>query len=399
MAVSIEEARAAVLEHVRVLESEEVSLDDALGRALADDATAPNHVPPFDASAMDGYAIVAADTAGGSARLELIGEAKAGTEAGVAVRPGTTVRISTGAPVPEGADAIAQQEIVTVDDGAIVVEGSVRKGLHLRPAGEDIRAGSLVIHAGSLLGPAEMGVLASLNIPRPCVVRRPRVSLMGTGDELTDPGKPLAPGGIRDSNGPALGGAVHRAGGELVTRVRVGDDLDATVAVMRAALRDVDMLITTGGVSVGPHDHVRPALARLGFREVFAGVKLKPGRPTTFAVNDEGTLVFALPGNPVSALMAFRLFIVPALDAMLGRRTELHPTMATADEELPGARGRTTIVRCRSSLQDDGWHVRPTRSQDSHILTSMLGIDALALVPGDRDAIAAGEPVEIEFVG
>jgi molybdopterin molybdotransferase len=399
VAVSIHEARAAVLEHVSVLDSEEVSLDDALGRALADDATAPNHVPPFDASAMDGYAIVAADTARGSARLELIGEAKAGSGAGVVVRSGTTVRISTGAPVPDGADAIAQQELTTVVDGTIVVDGAIRAGMHLRPAGEDIRAGSLVIHAGSLLGPAELGVLASLNIPRPCVVRRPRVSLMGTGDELTDPGTALPAGGIRDSNGPALGGAVHRAGGELVTRMRVGDDLDATVAVMRAAMRDVDMLITTGGVSVGPHDHVRQALARLGFREVFAGVKLKPGRPTTFAVNDEGTIVFALPGNPVSALMAFRLFVVPALDAMLGRQRELHPTMATADEQLPGARGRTTIVRCRSSLQDDGWHVRPTRSQDSHILTSMLGIDALALVPGDRDAIAAGEPVEIEFVG
>jgi len=401
MAVSIHEARAAVLEHVAVLGSEEVGLDDALGRALADDATAPNHVPPFDASAMDGYAIVAADTASATARLELIGESKAGSAAGVVVTVGSAVRISTGAPVPEGADAIVQQELTTLDDDAthVVVDGAIRRGLHVRPAGEDIRAGELVIHAGSLLGPAELGVLASLNIPRPCVVRRPRVALAGTGDELTDPGKPLPPGGIRDSNGPALGGAVHRAGGELTTRVRVGDDLDATVAVLRAALRDVDMLITTGGVSVGPHDHVRPALAQLGFREVFAGVKLKPGRPTTFAVNDEGVLVFALPGNPVSALMAFRLFVVPALDAMLGRERVVHPTMATADEELPGARGRTTIVRCRSSLQDDGWHVRPTRSQDSHILTSMLGIDALALVPGDRDAIAAGEPVEIEFVG
>ena len=399
MAVSIHEARAAVLEHVTVLGSEEVGLDDALGRALADDASAPNDVPPFSASAMDGYAIVAAETAGGSARLQLIGEAKAGTGAGVTVRPGTAVRISTGAPVPEGADAIVQQELTSGDDGmTVLVDATIRRGMHVRPAGEDIRAGSHVIHAGSLLGPAELGVLASLNIPRPCVVRRPRVALAGTGDELTDPGKPLAPGGIRDSNGPALGGAIHRAGGELSARVRVGDDLEATVAVLRAALRDVDMLITTGGVSVGPHDHVRPALARLGFREVFAGVKLKPGRPTTFAVNDEGTLVFALPGNPVSALMAFRLFVVPALDAMLGRQRVVHPTMATADEELPGARGRTTIVRCRTSLQDDGWHVRPTRSQDSHILTSMLGIDALALVPEDRDAIAAGEPVEIEFV-
>ena len=399
MAVSIHEARAAVLEHVTVLGSEEVGLDDALGRALADDATAPNHVPPFSASAMDGYAIIAADTASGSARLQLIGEAKAGTGAGVTVRPGTAVRISTGAPVPEGADAIVQQELTSGDDGmTVLVDATIRRGMHVRPAGEDIRAGSHVIHAGSLLGPAELGVLASLNIPRPCVVRRPRVALAGTGDELTDPGKPLPPGGIRDSNGPALGGAVHRAGGELASRLRAGDDLDATVAVLSAALRDVDMLITTGGVSVGPHDHVRPALSRLGFREVFAGVDLKPGRPTTFAVGDDGTLVFALPGNPVSALMAFRLFVVPALDAMLGRDREVHPVQAIAAEDLPGALGRTTVVRCRTRLHEDGWYVFPTKSQESHILTSMLGVEALALVPADREFIAAGEPVDIEFV-
>ena len=174
MAVSIEEARAAVLEHVSVLDSEDVSLDDALGRALADDAIAPNHVPPFAASAMDGYAIIAADTASAAARLEVVGESKAGTEAGVAVRPGTAVRISTGAPVPDGADAIVPQELTSVDDSSAVhVDGAIREGLHVRPAGEDIRAGELVIHAGSLLGPAELGVLASLNIPRPRVVRRP----------------------------------------------------------------------------------------------------------------------------------------------------------------------------------------------------------------------------------
>ena len=400
MAVTIEEARAAVLEHAHVLGAEEVYLDDALGRALADDASAPNDVPPFAASAMDGFAIRAADTLDGSARLKLVGEAKAGTEAGVRVERGTAVRISTGAPVPEGADAIVPQELTTrPDSGSVAIEGQIRIGYHVRPPGEDIRAGELVVHAGSVLGPAELGVLASMNIPRPRVVRRPRVAIAGTGDELTDPGKPLRPGAIRDSNGPALGGAVHRAGGELVARVRVGDDLEATVAVLGAALRDVDMLITTGGVSVGPHDHVRPALARLGYREVFAGVKLKPGRPTTFAVGEDGTLVFALPGNPVSALMAFRLFVVPAMDAMLGRSMEHHPVKATADEPLEGAVGRTTVIRCRTTLQDDGWHVRPTKSQESHILTSMLGVDALALVPEDRDGIEAGEPVEIEFVG
>lgn len=398
MAVSIEEARNAVLEHAHVLESESVSLDEALGRALAADASAPNDVPPFAASAMDGYAIRAADTTDGSARLKLIGEAKAGTGADVTVEPGTAVRISTGAPIPDGADAVVPQELTTVEDSQVTVEGSIRLAYHVRPAGEDIRAGELIVHAGSLLGPAELGVLASLNIPRPSVVRRPRVAIVGTGDELTDPGKPLKPGAIRDSNGPALGGAVHRAGGELVARMRAGDDLDATVAVLSAALRDVDMLITTGGVSVGPHDHVRPALKRLGFREIFAGVDLKPGRPTTFAVDDQGVLVFALPGNPVSALMAFRLFVVPAMDAMLGREGEVHPTMAIAAEELPGALGRTTVVRCRTELHDDGWHVYPTRSQDSHILTSMLGVDALAIVPGDRERIEAGQSVEIEFV-
>ena len=291
------------------------------------------------------------------------------------------------------------QERTSSEDSKVVIGGQVALGCCVRPAGEDIRAGELVVPAGCLLGPAELGVLASMNLPRPRVVRRPRVAIAGTGDELTDPGTLLKPGEIRDSNGPALGGAVHRAGAELVTRMRVGDDLEATVAVLGAGMHDVDVLITTGGVSVGPHDHVRPALKRLGVREVFAGVTMKPGRPTTFAVGEDGTLVFALPGNPVSALIGFRLFVVPALDAMLGRATVIHPVKAVADEELAGAIGRTRVVRCRTTLYDDGWHVRPTKSQDSHILSSMLDVDALALVPADRDQIASGEPVEIELVG
>jgi molybdopterin molybdotransferase len=342
VAVSIDEARNAVLEHANVLDSEEVSLDDALGRALAFDASAPNDVPPFD--------------------------------------------------------CVVSQQLTCNGDPTVVIDGQIRLGYDVRSAGEDIRAGELVLSAGCLLGPTELGVLASMNIPRPRVARRPRVAIAATGDELTAPGKPLKPGAIRDSNGPALGGAVDRAGGELVTRMRVGDDLDATVAVLGAGLRGVDMLITTGGVSVGPHDHVRPALQRLGFREVFAGVAMKPGRPTTFAVGDDGTLVFALPGNPASALIGFRLFVVPVLDAMLGRETVIHPVNAIADERLPGAIGRTRVVRCRTTLHDDGWHVRPMQSQESHILTSMLGVDALALVPADRDHIAAGEPVGIELL-
>jgi molybdopterin molybdotransferase len=396
--VSIEEARTAVLACAQRLGFEEVHLDDALGRVLAVDARAPTDVPPFAASAMDGFAIRSADTIDGSALLRVVGEARAGAEAGVAVRRGTAVRISTGAPIPEGADAVVPQELASSEDATVVVERMIAVGRHVRPRGEDIRAGELVVEAGAVCGPAELGVLAAMNIPHPRVVRRPRVAIAGTGDELTEPGAPLKPGEIRDSNGPALAGAVHRAGGELVTRLRVGDDLEATVAVLAAGLRDVDMLITTGGVSVGPHDHVRSALQRLGVRAVFAGVRMKPGGPTTFAVGEDGTLVFALPGNPVSALVGFRLFVVPALDVMLGRGTVVHPLTAIADAELAGAVGRTRIVRCRTTLHDDGWHVRPTIPQESHILSSMLGVDALALVPADRGQIATGEPVEIELV-
>jgi molybdenum cofactor synthesis domain-containing protein len=396
--VSIDDARVAVLERATVLASEEVYLDDALGRVLAADARAPNHVPPFAASAMDGFAIRSVDMVDGPARLRVIGEAKAGTAAGVTVQRGTAVRISTGAPIPDGADAVVAQELTSGDGATVVVADTIAVGRHVRPAGEDIRAGELVLPAGTLCGPAELGVLASMNMPWPRVVRRPRIAIAGTGDELTDPGAPLKPGEIRVSNGPALGGAAHRAGGELVTRLHVGDDLEATVAVLAAGMRDVDVLITTGGVSVGPHDHVRSALRRLGVREVFAGVTMKPGGPTTFAVGEDGTLVFALPGNPVSALVGFRLFVVPALDAMLGRATVIHPVTAIADEKLPGATGRTRIVRCRTTLHDDGWHVRPTKSQESHILSSMLGVDALALVPADCDGVASGEPVQIELV-
>jgi molybdopterin molybdotransferase len=398
VAVSIEEARAAVLEHAHTLAAETVPLERALGRTLAVDAIAPAHIPPVATSAMDGYAIVAADTVGGSARLHLIGEATAGTSAGVTVSPGAAVRISTGAPMPQGADAVVPQELAHRQDSTIAVSHETLVGRHVRPAGEDIRACELLMPAGALLGPAELGVLALLDILQPTVVRQPRVAIVGTGDEVTGSGNDLGPYRIRDSNGPALGGAVERAGGELVARMHAHDDLAATIAVLDSASQDVDLLISTGGVSVGPHDHVRPALERLGFREVFAGIRLKPARPTTFAIDDDGMLVFALPGNPASALIAFALLVVPALDVMLGHRGVMHPLTAVAGADLAGALGRTAVVRCRTELHQDGWHVFPMASQASHVAASMLGVDALALVPAGHKRIEAGECVEIEFV-
>jgi molybdopterin molybdotransferase len=346
---------------------------------------------------MDGYAVRAPDTAGAPVRLRLVGEARAGSPCELGVAPGEAIRISTGAPLPEGADAVIRQELTTAAGGEVELAEAVGPGNDVRRAGEDVRAGTTVLRAGARLGPAELGVLASLDVATPSVVRRPRVALVGTGDELVDPGRPLGPGEIRDTNGPALAGAARRAGAEVVARVRVGDDLESTVLAVGAALDAADVLVTAGGVSVGPHDHIRPALERLGVREVFAGVDLRPGRPTTFGALDDGRLVFALPGNPVSALIAFRLFALPALDALLGRVRSERTTTAIADAELPGARGRTAIVRCRADLRADGWHVTPTGAQGSHVLTSMLGVDALALVPPERAAVAAGEAVDVEL--
>ena len=365
---------------------------------LADDTVAPGDVPPFDASAMDGYALRSADTGDAPVALRVVGEARAGAGA-QAVEPGTAARISTGAPVPEGADAVVRQELTSRDGDAVRLAETIAAGNDVRYAGEDVRAGEVVLRAGTSLGPAELGVLASLDVARPAVARRPRVALVGTGDELVDPGEPLPHGSIRDTNGPSLAAAVRDAGAEVVSRVRVGDDLEATVEALRAGLEAADVLITAGGVSVGPHDHVRTALARLDVRELFAGVELRPGRPTTFGVAPDGMLVFALPGNPVSALMTFRLFALPALDALLGRTVPAaRATTATAASALRGSRGRTTVVRCRAELASGGWRVTPTKAQGSHVLTSMLGVEALALVPPERDSIAPGEPVEIEFV-
>ncbi len=262
-----------------------------------------------------------------------------------------------------------------------------------------MRKGATVLRAGALLGPIELGVLASIDVARPVVVRRPRVALVGTGDELVDPGLPLPPGAIRDSNGPALAAAVRRAGGEVVSRARVGDDLEDTVATLGGALEDADVLVTVGGVSVGPHDHVRPALDRLGVQEVFSGVDVRPGSRTVFGVRDGGTLVFALPGNPVSALMSFGLFAVPALHALQGRSHEVRTARAVAAGEMRSARGGTTMIRCRAELRSDGWQVTPTHaSQSSNILTSMLGVDVLARVPAGVKALMPGDEVEIEFV-
>jgi molybdopterin molybdotransferase len=396
--ISIEGARHAVLERAARLEAEEVALEDALQRVLAEDAVAPSDLPPFSSSGMDGFAVLAEDTRDPPARLRVIGEARAGALADVAVEPGTAIRVSTGAVMPRGADAVVRQEITEGGEDEVVVLEAVAPGNDVRYAGEDIPAGATILQAGTLLGAAEIGGLAAVNIARPAVVRRPRVALVSTGDELVEPGRELQPGEIRDANRPALTAAARAAGAEVISNVRVGDDRAATTATLEEALRGADVVVTIGGVSVGPHDHVRPALESLGARQVFCRVSLKPGGQVCFYIAADGTLVFALPGNPASAMTAFRVLVVPALYALLGRSQTLHTARGVAEVDLPGTIGRTSVIRCSAEMRDDGWHVTPNGDQRSHILTSMLGLPALALVPDDREVLRAGEAVDIEFV-
>jgi molybdopterin molybdotransferase len=388
----IDEARALVLSAVRPLPDEDVPLDEALGRVLAEDVSSPLDVPPFDSSAMDGYAVVA----GPAGELRVIGEARAGSPAAERVESGAAVRISTGAALPAGADSVVPVERTEPADGAVRVPDRA-SGDNVRRAGEDVREGDVVLRAGAPLGPAEIGVLASLGRPTVSCAAQPRVVLLVTGDELTEPGEALPPGGIFSSNGYALAGLVAGAGARLLRRETVRDTADETRAAIKRALGDADVVCVSGGVSVGPHDHVKGALRELGVEERFWGVRLKPGKPTWFGVRNE-KLAFGLPGNPVSAMVTFQLFARPALRAMQGAAPNAERTTAILDEPVRRNERREQALRVRLRPDSDGWHAITTGDQGSHVLTSMLGAGGLALIPAGEGELGAGERVEVELL-
>ena len=399
--IEIEQARRLVLERASPLAAEPVPLRDALGRVLASEVAAPDPVPGFDNSAMDGFAVRAADIADASAdapvSLDVVDESRAGAPASRQVGRGEAIMISTGAMVPDGADAVVRVEDTSAHDGRVDVGVAVEAGRNVRRAGEDVRSGEVVLSPGTPLGPAELGVLASIGCARPSCARRPRVAVLTTGDELREPDEPLRPGGVRNSNAHSVPALVARCGAEVARVEMVPDDPAATRAAIEASLA-ADVVVLCGGVSVGEHDHVRAALAELGVDEAFWGVALRPGKPTSFGVHRDGALVFGLPGNPVSAMVTFLLLARPAIEALLGLTVERHRATAILDEEYAKKPGRTHAVRCRLELRDDGWHARSTGAQGSHVLTSMLGADALAIVPTDSGTVAAGERLEIELL-
>jgi molybdopterin molybdotransferase len=401
------DARRTVIENCAPLPSRPVPLSEALGRTLAEEVRSEVPIPPFDNSTMDGFAVRAEDTAaaapGSPVRLRVVGESRAGHPAERALGSGEAIRISTGAVVPQGADAVLRLEDATEREGEIATERTLEAGTDIRVAGEDIRPGQGVLAAGTSLGPAELGVLASIGRdPVPCS-RRPRLAVISTGDELVDPSAEPRPGQIRDSNGIAVASLAKLTGAEVTSLTRVGDDREATRDAIAKAIES-DVALICGGVSVGEHDHVRPALAALGAEQLFWGVALRPGRPTWFGLSkggpaNRGGLVFGLPGNPVSAVVTFLLFVRPALRSLAGLDPFPARTTAVLDYAYKKPRGRTHAVRVTLRQAKDGLHATPTRpEQASHILTSMLGADALVFIPAASEGAAAGEWVEIERI-
>jgi molybdopterin molybdotransferase len=389
MALTIDDARALVLAAVpRPLPSEQVAVQEALGRVLAEDVAAQRDVPSFPNSAMDGFAV----RSGPAGRtLRIVGESRAGTPAAVAVGEGEAVRISTGAAMPDGADAVLQIERVTVDGERVTLDADVRPAGNVRPAGDDLRAGATVLPAGTRMGAAEIGLAAAAGRATVACARVPRVVVLATGDELVAPGAPLAPGQLHETNGLTLAALSTQAGARVLRADVVPDTESQTRAAIAGALDEADVVVLSGGVSVGPHDHVKPALQALGVHEVFWRVALRPGRPTWFGTRGK-TLVFGLPGNPVSAMVTFLLFARPALAALQGAPHQPERLVARLGEAIPRHPDRDECVRV--TLREGV--ATPTGPQGSHQLRSMLGADGLAIVTAGSGTLEAGAEVAVE---
>lgn len=389
--ITIAAARRLVLEAVRPLPPGRVAVTEAIGRVLAAPLRASTDVPPFPSSAMDGYAVTAGP---GGRQLTVVGESRAGTPSDRVLAEGEAIRISTGAAIPTGATAVIPQEDVEVRDGAIVLGTEVLSGNHVRGAGEVMRAGTPVLQEGTTIGPAEMAAAIASGAGELVVAERPCARIFSTGDELRPPGAELAPGEIHNSNGPMLASMSARCGAITDPPGQLPDNRAATEAGLERALTDAQVVIVSGGVSVGPHDHVKPALATLGVREHWWGVALQPGKPTWFGTLED-RLVFGLPGNPVSAAVTFSLFVAPALAALQGADAEASLGTAVLGVPVPRNPRREQAVRVRLEFRDDATVAIPNGPQGSHVVTSLVGADALALIaPGDG-SVDAGTAVPL----
>jgi len=387
--LSLAEAQSRVLERAAPLEGEPVPIAHAAGRVLADDARSLVDLPPFPSSAMDGFAVRSADTPG---RLPVVARIAAGVPAPRPLVAGEAMAIATGGVVPDGADSVIPIEDVVERDNEVGIRSAVSHGDNVRPRAGDVARGDVVVRRGARLHPAQIGALAAAGIAELVCARRPRVAILATGTELRRPGDPLGPGDVYEANGVLLAAALAAAGADIDTLPPVTDDAAALRGALEVGLL-ADMLVTSGGVSVGPHDLVRGLLRDLGVEEVFWGVAVKPGKPVTFAVRDRA-LVFGLPGNPVSSLVACELFVRPAALALQGAAQPgpVYQEGLLARAVRRNAR-RDEFLRARVLLSDEGVVLEPVSGQESHMIVRAAGADALVFAARGEGEVAAGERV------
>ncbi|MGH2778976.1 MAG: molybdopterin molybdotransferase MoeA [Actinomycetota bacterium] len=397
--LSVEEARARVLDAVRPVDTEEVLVGRALGLVSAKEVLASHPLPRFANSAMDGYAVVAKDVADASeetpVELRVIGEVRAGDPGEIHVDPGGAARIMTGAPLPDGADAIVMVEVTEERDGAVFIKGSAAKGQHVRPAGDDLAAGAVLVPEGIELGPGELALLASMGMSPISVRKGPRVALLVTGDELVDPEEDPGPGQIRDSNAIALTALLQMAGADVVLSERVPDAREAVVDAFERAAAEADVIVSSGGVAVGKYDFVKDVVEELGGIQLWR-VAMQPGKPVVLgSVRD--AVFLGLPGNPVSVHVGFEQFVRPAIRKMRGCRSLLRPTLeATLTETITKRPGRLHFVRVRLRSAGGRWLATPTGPQGSHIQSSLIDCHGVARFGREESELTEGDSVTVE---
>lgn len=391
------EMRAEVLGSMPQLESEVVALDEALGRVLAEPMVSPESVPHFANSAMDGYAVRSADTSQPGALLEILADVRAGRVADVAVGEGQAMKIMTGAPMPEGADAVIRVEETSVEDGRVRIATQVPEGNSVRPVGGDINAGDTVFAAGTRLSAVHIGVLATVGAVKPVVSRVPRVAVMSTGDELQPAdGGALAPGMIRDSNRPMLMAMLSETGVETIDLGRILDDADDLRYTLAGAASDADLIVTSGGVSMGDYDVIKLVLREESDVDFFQ-VAMKPGKPFGFGLF-QGVPFFGLPGNPVSVLISFEQFVRPSILRMQGASALLRPrATGVAGERFVSDPLKEEFVRVAFTGSGSDLEVMQTGGQSSNVLSAAARADAFAVIPVGTEVVEAGDPVILEF--
>ena len=395
----LEDAQSFVIGSCAPLDPVEVAFVDAEGLVLAADVVAAEQVPPFDNTAVDGYAVHAADTArAGDDPIELpvVDEVAAGAASDHVLRPGEAIRIMTGAPVPAGADAIVMvEDTERVGDDRVRIAASVEPGAAVRRAGDDVQPGDLLFEAGTVVTPAIVGVLASVNARTVTAHPRARVAVLSTGDELVEDGRALAPGEIRESNRKMLAGLLRDTGCEVVDVGTVRDDETALEHVLRSAAADCDAIVSSGGVSMGDYDVVKAVLGRIADM-TWMQIAIKPAKPFAFGTI-EGTPIFGLPGNPVSSIVSFEMLARPALRRMMGHRKLARQShVAITDDDLVRRPdGKVHLMRVSATFEDDGrCHVRSARAQGSHQLAATAMSNAIAIVP-DGDGVPEGAEVAV----